>query len=78
MQLPLTFHLTRDGGVAAIFSDHTSSKNIFFGRYSTFEGLAFVLKSAYPCLVTTAYHPTKLRNGSVDEFAEFATSLELF
>lgn len=30
-----------------------------------------VLKYTYPCLVTTAYHPTKLRNGSVEEFATF-------
>lgn len=74
MQLPLTFYLTRDSGVAAIFSDHTSCKNIFFGGYSMFEGLAFVLKLAYPCLVTTAFHLKlrKLRNGSVEEFAEFA------
>lgn len=37
-----------------------------------FKSLAFVLKLAYPCLVTTAYHLTKLRNGSVEELAEFA------
>lgn len=50
---------SRGGGVAAIFSSNLSSKNVYFGSYSMFEYLAFVMKSAYPCLVLTVLSSTK-------------------
>ncbi len=68
---------TRGGGVAAIFSDHLSGKNVFFGSYSTFEYISFVLRSAYPCLALTVYRPPRLRNGFIEEFAELLSNISV-
>lgn len=49
----------RGGGVAAIFTDGLLCKSITFGSYSTSEYLALVIRSVYPSLVLTVYHPPK-------------------
>lgn len=67
----------KGGGVAAIFSDNLSCKNILSGNYSTFEYLAIVMKSASPFLVLTVYHPPKLKKGFIDEFTELLSKISV-
>ncbi len=50
-------------GVSAISSNILSCKNVSFGFYSTFENLAFTIRSVYPCLVLTVYCPPRLKTG---------------
>lgn len=84
-RLLLTSHLYTAAGrtrgvvglVAAIFSSNISSKNVFFGSFSTFEYLAFVMKSAYRCLALTVYRPPRIRNGFVEEFAELLSKISV-
>ncbi len=48
---------------------------MLFSSYSTFEYLAVVMRFAYPCLVLIIYHPPRLKNGFIGEFAELLSKI---
>ncbi len=48
-----------------------------FGSYSTFEYIALINRSEYPCLVFTVYHPPRLKKAFLSEFCEHLSNISV-